>query len=156
MAIFTILYDNYYPPHGEFKLIRIGKFARQTWVNFTQQYGKNRQRCQRNKFYYAVWRLLLYYYRELPSKIFSVESREQPKSRHSPTHLICDRCCVLVKSFFLRVILTTCPVWQLVPVYPIHKIEKHAFFPVLAPRNSWNPCDEISCAGSSERSCEWK
>ena len=63
-AIFTILYGNYYPPHGEFKLICIGKFARQTWVNFTQQYGKNCQRFQRNKFYYAVWKLLLYYYRE--------------------------------------------------------------------------------------------
>ena len=44
------LYGNYYPPHGEFELICIGKFARRTWVNFTQQYGKNRQRCQRNKF----------------------------------------------------------------------------------------------------------
>ena len=28
VAIFTILYGNYYPPHGEFKLICIGKFAR--------------------------------------------------------------------------------------------------------------------------------
>ena len=28
--------------------------------NFTQQYGKNRQRCQQNTFYYAVWQLLLY------------------------------------------------------------------------------------------------
>ena len=50
MAVFTILYGNYYPPHGEFQLICIGKFARRTWVNFTQQYGKNRQRCQQNKF----------------------------------------------------------------------------------------------------------
>ena len=50
MAIFTVLYGNYYPPHGEFELICIGKFARRTWVNFTQQYGKNRQRCQQNKF----------------------------------------------------------------------------------------------------------
>ena len=50
MAVFTILYGNYYPPHGEFELICIGKFARRTWVNFTQQYGKNRQRCQQNKF----------------------------------------------------------------------------------------------------------
>ena len=72
MAIFTILYGNYYLPHEEFKLICIGKFARRTWVNFTQQYGKNRQRCQQNKFYYAVWQLLLYYYREFPSKILSV------------------------------------------------------------------------------------
>ena len=45
MAVFTILYGNYYPPHGEFELICIGKFARRTWVNFTQKYGKNRQRC---------------------------------------------------------------------------------------------------------------
>ena len=50
VAIFTILYGNYYPLHRQFKLICIGKFARRTWVNFTQQYGKNRQRCQRNKF----------------------------------------------------------------------------------------------------------
>ena len=48
MAVFTILY--YYPPHREFELICIGKFARRTWVNFTQRYGKNRQRCQQNKF----------------------------------------------------------------------------------------------------------
>ena len=50
MAVFTILYGNYYPPHGEFELICIGKFSRRTWVNFTQQYGKNHQRCQQNKF----------------------------------------------------------------------------------------------------------
>ena len=30
VAIFTILYCNYYPPHGEFKLICIGKSARRT------------------------------------------------------------------------------------------------------------------------------
>ena len=30
LAIFTILYGNYYSPHGEFKLICIGKFARRT------------------------------------------------------------------------------------------------------------------------------
>ena len=41
-------------------------------MNFTQQYGKNRQRCQQKKFYYSVWQLLLYYYREIPSKILSV------------------------------------------------------------------------------------
>ena len=72
VAIFTILYGNYYPAHGEFKLICIGKFARRTWVNFTQQYGKNRQSCQQNIFHYAVWQLLLYFYREFPSKILSV------------------------------------------------------------------------------------
>ena len=46
MAIFTILYDNYYPPHGYFKLICIGKLARRTWVNLTQRYGQNRQTRQ--------------------------------------------------------------------------------------------------------------
>ena len=75
VTIFTIMYGNYYSPHVEFKPICIGKFARRAWVNFTQQYGKNRQRCQQNKFYYAVWQLLLYYYREFPSKIFSVQSQ---------------------------------------------------------------------------------
>ena len=75
VAIFTILYGNYYPPHGEFKLIFIEKFARRTWVNFTQQYGKNRQRCQENKFYYAVRQLLLFYYKEFPSKILSMKGR---------------------------------------------------------------------------------
>ena len=74
VAIFTILYGNYYPPHGEFKLICIGKFSRRTWVNFTQQYRKNRQRRPKNKFYYAVWQLLLYYCREFPSKILSVRN----------------------------------------------------------------------------------
>ena len=73
VAISTILCDsNYYPPYGEFKLICTGKFSRRIWVNFTQQYGKNRQRCQQNKFYYAIWQLLLYYYREFPFKILFV------------------------------------------------------------------------------------
>ena len=72
VAIYTILYGNYYPPHGEFKLIYIEKFSRRTWVNFTQQCGKNRQRCQQTKFYYAVWQLLLYYDRDFRSKILSV------------------------------------------------------------------------------------
>ena len=72
MAVFTILYGNYYPPHGEFELICIRKFTRRTRVNFTQQYGKNRQRCQKHTFFYAVWQLLLYFCREFPSKILSV------------------------------------------------------------------------------------
>ena len=72
VAIFTILYDNYYPPHGKFELICIGNFSRRICVNFTQQYGKNRQRCQQNIFYYARWQLLLYFYREFPSKILPV------------------------------------------------------------------------------------
>ena len=54
------------------KKICIQKFARRTWVYLTQQYGKNRQRCKQNKFYYAVWQLLLYFYREFSSKILSV------------------------------------------------------------------------------------
>ena len=66
VAIFIVLCGNYYSQHGEFKLICIGKFARRTWVNFTQQYEKNRQRCQQNTYYYAVWQLLLYFYREFP------------------------------------------------------------------------------------------
>ena len=33
---------------------------------------KNSQTCQQNTFYYAVWQLLLYFYREYPSKILSV------------------------------------------------------------------------------------
>ena len=73
VAIFTILYGNYYHPHGEFKLICVEKFARRTWVNFTQQYGKNCQSCQQNKFYYSVWQLLLHFYREFPLKILSVQ-----------------------------------------------------------------------------------
>ena len=72
VTIFTILYGNYHPSHSDFKLTCIEKFSRRTWVNFTQQYGKDRQRCQQNKFYYAVWQLLLYYYREFPSKMLSV------------------------------------------------------------------------------------
>ena len=31
-------------------VVKIGKFARRTWVNFTQQYGKNCQRCHTNNF----------------------------------------------------------------------------------------------------------
>ena len=48
VASFTILYGNYYRPYIEFNVICIGKFSRRTWVNFTQQYGKNRQRRQQN------------------------------------------------------------------------------------------------------------
>ena len=72
VEIFTILYGNYFSPHKKFKLISIGKFARRTRVNFTQQCGQNRQRWQQNTYYYAVWQLLLYFYREFPSKILSV------------------------------------------------------------------------------------
>ena len=49
-------------------------------MNFTQQCGKNRQRCQQNTFYYAVWQLLLYFYREFPSKILSVRSSDNEAS----------------------------------------------------------------------------
>ena len=72
VVIFTIRYGNYFSPDGELYLIYIGKFARRTWVNFTQQYGKNHERSQQNTFHYAVWQLLLYFYREFPSKILSV------------------------------------------------------------------------------------
>ena len=41
-------------------------------MNFTKQYRKNRQRCQENEFYSVVWQLLLYFYKEFPSKILSV------------------------------------------------------------------------------------
>ena len=41
-------------------------------MNLTQQYGKNRLRGQQNLFYYAVCQLLLYFYKEFPSKILSV------------------------------------------------------------------------------------
>ena len=68
VAIFTILYGNYYPPHGEFKLICIRKFAKSTWMNFTQKYGKNRQRCQQNKFYYAVWQYCYIIIENFPQK----------------------------------------------------------------------------------------
>ena len=78
MAIFTILFGNY---NGEFKLICIGKFARRTSVNFTQQYGKNRQRCQQNTFHYAVWQLLVYFNREFPSTILSVYNYKIPSRK---------------------------------------------------------------------------
>ena len=50
VTIFTILYGNYYPRHGELKLICIGKFARRTnsmgkiakgvnKIHFTMLYG---------------------------------------------------------------------------------------------------------------------
>ena len=89
MAIFTMS-GNYYPPHGEFKLIWIGKFARRTWVNFTQQHGKNRQRCQQNTFYYAVWQLLLYFYREFPSKSLSMQKRPEWARSHGRVILFHD------------------------------------------------------------------
>ena len=74
-------------------------------------------------------RIVMYYFfveehvkLDLESRQFMrSQSTEQQKSRHSPTHLICDRCCVLVNSFFLRAIVTNCPVWQLAPVYPNSK-----------------------------------
>ena len=54
------------------------------------------------------------------------QSTEHQKSRHSHTHLICDWCCVLVNSFFKRSIVTTCPMWQLAPVYHIIMLSPHA------------------------------
>ena len=40
--------------------------------NSLNSMGKIAKRGQENKFYYAAWQLLLYYYREFPSKILSV------------------------------------------------------------------------------------
>ena len=61
MVIIT-LYGNYY-----------GNYYREIFqTDLSEQYGKNRQRCQQNTFYYAVSQLLLYFYREFPSKILSV------------------------------------------------------------------------------------
>ena len=73
-AIFTILYGNYYSPHGEFELICIGKFARRTWVNFTQQYGKNRQRCQQNKFTMLYGNYCYIFIENLPQKFSPYDS----------------------------------------------------------------------------------
>ena len=42
----------------------LSKFHSKVW--------ENPQRCQQNPFYYAVWRLFLYFYREFPSKMLSV------------------------------------------------------------------------------------
>ena len=104
MAIFIILYGNYYPPHGDFKLICIGKFSRRTWVNITQQYGKNRQRCQQNKFYYAVWQLL-YYYREFPSKILSMH-----KSKLCDNTVLNLRCECQSSNFYTFLIGLSCQI----------------------------------------------
>ena len=79
VAIFTILYGNVYPSHGEFKLICIWKFARWTWVNFPQQYGKIVKGF--NKIHF-IWQLLFYFYREFLSKILSVYS--MAKGLHKP------------------------------------------------------------------------
>ena len=85
VATFTILYGNYYPPH-------VWKFSRRTLVNFTQQYGKNRQRCQQNKFYCAVWQLLLYYYKEFPSTILSVCNSCWARFGHSFSEQLLMQC----------------------------------------------------------------
>ena len=37
------------------------------------------------------------------------QSTERKKSWHSPTRLVCDRCCALVNSFLSRAIMTTYP-----------------------------------------------
>ena len=104
VAIFTVLYGNYCSPHGEFKLICIGKFARRAWVNFTQQYGKNRQRCEQNNFtmlygnycyifianfpqkfspctIFVFWFFIVY----LPKKM---ETEKWPKAAHSLLSII--------------------------------------------------------------------
>ena len=89
MAIFTILYGNYYLPRGEFKLICIGKFARRTWVNFTQQYGKNRQRCQQNKFIMLYGNYCYIFIENFPQKfspcsLKEFENEKWPKVGYLP------------------------------------------------------------------------
>ena len=45
----------------------------QTHLNeFHSTVWENRQKCQQNTFYYAVWQLFLYFHREFPLKILSV------------------------------------------------------------------------------------
>ena len=80
MAVFTILYGNYYPLYGEFELKCIGKFARRTLVNFTQEYGKNRQRCQQNKFTMLYCNYCYIYIENFPQK-FSPCSKGKTRSR---------------------------------------------------------------------------
>ena len=70
MAVFTILHGHYYPPHEEFELICIGKFSRRTWVNFTQQYGKNRHRCQQNKFIMLYGNYCYIFKQNFPQKFY--------------------------------------------------------------------------------------
>ena len=94
MAVFTILYGNYYLPHGEFGLIWIGKFARRTWVNFTQQYGKNRQRCQKNKFTMLYGNYCYIFIENFPQKFSPCRAQHR-----SYTRRVCE--CLL----FLRSVL---------------------------------------------------
>ena len=50
MAIFTILYGNYYPPHGQFKLNVYREIRRTNLSEFHLKIWENHQRCQQNKF----------------------------------------------------------------------------------------------------------
>ena len=67
-----------------------------------------------------------------PSFIFSLtkqlmpsQSTERKKSWHSQTRLVSDWCRALVNSFLNTTIVTTCPYWQLAPVYlTLFKINK--------------------------------
>ena len=77
MAVFNILYGNYYPPHGEFELICIGKFARRTWVDLIQQYGKNRRRCQQNKFNMLYGNYCFIFIENFPQKFCPCWMREK-------------------------------------------------------------------------------
>ena len=133
MTIFTILYGNYYPLHGEFKLMCIGKLPRRTWVNFTQQYKKNCQSCQQNAFYYAVWQLLLYFYREFSSRILSVycsivarDSLETLAYHSLPKYWMQKNTKILKQN-----------VWQLAPVYPIKILRPKDFLPRRYPMMRW-------------------
>ena len=87
MAVFTILYGNYYPPHEEFELICIGKFAIRTWVNFTQQYGKNRQRCQQNKFTMLYGNYCYIFIENFPQKFSPCEIDPYVRASPSPSWL---------------------------------------------------------------------
>ena len=84
-------------------------------MNLTQQYRKNRQRFQQNKFHYAVWQLLLYYYREFRSKIVSVYMTKNVLSmpiKFVVDSLICSRVMTAVifenivsRKFHLKLLL---------------------------------------------------
>ena len=102
MAVFTILYGNYYPPHGEFKLICIGKFDRRTWVNFTQQYGKNRQRCQQNKFIMLYGNYCYIFIENFPQKFSPCSDKTDPNRPKLTKHFFFRRKQTPISpSFFL-------------------------------------------------------
>ena len=126
MAIFTILYGNYYSPHGEFELICIGKFSRRTWVNFTQQYGKNRQRWQQNTFTMLYGNYCYIFIENFPQKF----SQCRPTNLIAAVHwavweilrvlMLRGPSCEFIKLLFIQyrekglVQLPSCDHWELV------------------------------------------